>query len=127
MREKLAELTPNRGDLARELRDRLDTELLQQMLTRGVMEDGAMRAVFRFMVERLADLQAPARGEATSAWFNGEMAMHIRKRPDLNSVLCARGTAEVVKSMGPDGCWHACVLWGWIRCGRGGRGGPRSP
>jgi hypothetical protein len=79
VREKLADLTPNRPDLARELHERLDTELMKQMLERGVMENQAMRGLFAYMVTRLTDLQAPARAEATKGWFQGERKREAKR------------------------------------------------
>ena len=72
VREKLAELTPKRADLAAELRAHLDTALLGQMARQGVLDGKGVRAALAFAVGRLTQLQAPARAAETAAWF-GEM------------------------------------------------------
>jgi hypothetical protein len=69
VRDRLAELTPKRADLAAELRAHLDTELLGQMARQGVLTAGSIRAALAFAVGRLTQLQAPARAAETAAWF----------------------------------------------------------
>ncbi len=71
VREKLADLTPKRKDLAAELQAKLDKQFLGQMARQGLLDAPTIHRLLTFVVQRLMALQAPLRAAETGAWFSG--------------------------------------------------------
>lgn len=69
VRDKLIELTPNRQDLAAELREKVDIDLLRQMLEQHVFDPSSVWGLIGFLVQRVISLEAPARAIQTESWF----------------------------------------------------------
>ena len=69
IRVQLAKLTPHRLDLIDQLNERLDVDLLLQMMEAGNFDVMSLYSLMQFIGERLLALQAPARQADCEAWL----------------------------------------------------------
>jgi len=70
LREKLVELTPNRADIVAGLREKMDTNLMAQMLQNNAFDVVSIDNLLSFVSNHVLELQAPAREEPTRLWLS---------------------------------------------------------
>jgi len=87
VREKLIELTPNRRDIANDLREKVDTDLLRQMLEQGVFDPASVWALLGFLVQHIISLEAPVRASETELWFKHLQAEAGGSMKDLSLLV----------------------------------------
>ena len=70
IKERIANLTPNRADIHKLLDEYIDIELLSQMLKHNVADDTYFFKLSHYIIERLKELEAPVDNESTKKWQN---------------------------------------------------------
>lgn len=70
IKERIANLTPNRADMHKLLDEYIDIELLSQMLKHNVADDTYFFKLSHYIIERLKELEAPVDNESTKKWQN---------------------------------------------------------
>ncbi|CAM9342979.1 unnamed protein product [Choristocarpus tenellus] len=65
LRDRIVGLTPRRRDLAAETHEAMDVELLAQMMQHGAFDVGSFFRMVAFAGERILELEAPIRNDAT--------------------------------------------------------------
>ena len=80
--ERLISITPSRTDLGEEVHGALDVALLEQVLSKDVLDSQLLFSMLRFAGERILWLEAPARNGSTEGWLarlnelEGEVMRH---------------------------------------------------
>ena len=65
LRERIADLTPNRNDLHKQLNESMDLDIFKNMLKYNALDDESIHNMILFVFQRLLSLEAPYRDVAT--------------------------------------------------------------